>query len=234
MDKLNVLKEKDFDREKAQKEVVRIIAKTEQDIKKLTDSAEEKKIYLIIDNKREINKRLKKHFEFLYLGRFQYSYQYSTKEIIDRIEYEYNHRFETVLREIGFISIDEKNKTIKARKKYNFLDYDELYRLKYVSCLDLKKDNIEIIKEYKNLNIEFRFKELEHYDIFKTLVFWSNETTNNIINNAPDELIKEYKTKRKESHYNELYVLYEWAKINNLNTHIKPMNKHLINKAWVV
>ena len=227
---MKVLNIGEFDKKHYETELKNIFSSVQEDINFLKSESDKRDIYLNL-NERDINeKRILNKFHFLRLFNISIGYSY-TEDLLNDVERCFNNRINQVLREIKFISLDEKKQTIKVKKRYNFLDYNEFYKLGYIG-FNIKKEDVEILKEYKNLNVEFKFKSHEHYETFKNIVFWSNKETEFISNNTPDGLIKAYKEKQKIPHENEFYLIYEFARDKGINTNKTPINQNVINKAW--
>jgi len=240
MKELKVLKEMSFDRVEAItkiKESFKNLEEVTEQIKKLSD---DNAIYTTIDDTREREKRIKNHFYFLHNTRFKYSWQSSDEDLLNEIEGEFKRRFRTALQCINFVSLNEKTQVIKVKKPYSFSGI-ELYYLNRVGEFQTNlnetgkdSDSIEILKEYQNSNVEFKFKSIIDYEMFKAMVFYSTETTQYICNNAPDEIIKKYKEEYKLKHHNECAGVYCWIRETKKFSHseIVAINYHLINKAW--
>jgi len=227
--KINNIK---FNKENALNQLNLKFNELSKNIKYLEQKAEEYKIYIQTNESNEREKIIYKLFPFMRLKEFHiYNYNNYQNELINNIEQQYKNKFKNVLIEIGFISINEKTKVIRC-KKYHYLN---LYPLTYVADwqtnLNSEEESIKIIKEYKNGNIDFIFKEEFDYLKFKEIVFYSNETTLFICDNAPTELITKYKELYKNKGLNEYIVLREWAEQQKLKD-INNINYYLINKSW--
>jgi hypothetical protein len=234
MQELKILNEKIINREDIKKELEIIFKNVKDNITFLNSESEKRKIYITISESRELEKAVHEKFKYTYLENSRYNYYKINDNLINSIETAFYHRFRNVLNKIGFISINEKNKTIKVKASYNQIN---LYYLNYIATFEGNlNDNseIEIIKEYKNNTIEFKFKNSVNYDLFNSIVFFHNDITQYIINNIDDNTIQKYKEKLKEKHYNEFSVIYEWIQKNNklnFNIHLKPINFKLLNKC---
>ena len=162
----------------------------------LNKIAEKTGIYLNIDETREKEKILKKMYPFLYNTRFKHTYDMSTN--LNNIEKEYKNRIQTALNEICFVKLNEKTKIITCKEEYGHI---KLYPLVHIADFENDLYNLEttttIIKKFKNGNVDFKFNSENDFLMFEELVYYSNELTQYIINNVPDEVIVEYKEKKK-------------------------------------
>ena len=236
---MKYLKQPKFNTKEAETKINDTLNKLEKNIKTIENTAKEKNIYVRIEETREREKVIKELYPFLYNTNRTFNKYGDIKGIVEDILYEYNHRIRTALFNCGFVSINEKTKVIKCKKKYSFGDID-LYSLNHIANFNTNLNNtgkdsesITILKEYGNLNVEFKFKNEDDYNIFKELVFYSNDETEFIINNAPEEVKQEYKEKKKTDYLNEVSVLYSWSKENFKGfSYNSPINTYLINKVW--
>jgi len=232
---ITTLKEMKFNTTQAESKINKSFAKLEKDITSINKIAEAKKIYIKVDEQREKEKILMGLYPFIRLG-YQSSLRYSSvSEILKEIENKFYSRFKNALQDIGFKSINEKTKTIKCSKKYNFLGLD-LYPLNLVAefpeeLKSMDDTQINVLKTHKNLNVEFSFKTELEWNIFKEIVFHNTELTQRIINTSPNDTIEAYKEAYKTKHLNECSIIYQ-AFENESFIDRNAINYNLINKAW--
>ena len=238
LNKITTLKQPKFNELKAEKDLKKALDKLSLDIIKVNDLATSKNIYVHVDETMERKKVISSLFPFLHNTQRTFN-KYEIKDIVKDVSFEYDQRIRTALSCVGFQSINEKTKTIKCHKTHSFGNIN-LYFLNRVAEFqtnlnDTGKDSecIEILREYQNLNVEFQFKNDVDYETFKELVYFCNDETKFIINNAPKEVIEAYADKKKEKYYNEVCVLHEWSKANFKEfSYSNPINTTLINKCW--
>jgi len=233
---IKVLTNPQFNREEAQKKINEAMTLLKENINTLNNIAEKNKIYITIDETREREKIITSLFPFMYNESFSYSNFYGKngeEKLLNTLERAYNNRMNQALNEIRFISLNEKTKVIKCRKDY----YLHLHPLNQVATfennINSTNDAVDIIKEYANGNIEFKFKSNIDYETFKAIVYHHTPSTQEIINKATDEEIKKYLEAKKKKHINEYYFIHEIKERLGLKPY-DSINYNLINKAWGV
>ena len=170
--------------------VEKIIKEVKQDAEFLEQRAKELNLYISIDLIREKEKRLNKNYPFLYLSGINMVNYNSNKlnKLVDELKRQYKDRYNRLLRELGFISLNLKTGTIKARGSYGNIPIYYLGYLEEFEDLNLNDKDIEILTKYKNGNIEFKFKDVEIFNKFKdVVVFHINEETEYILKNITAE-----------------------------------------------
>jgi len=179
--------------------VEKIIKEVKQDADFLEQRAKELNLYISIDLTREKEKRLNKNYPFLYLSRINMINFNSNKlnELVDEIKKRYKDRYNRLLRELGFISLNLKTGTIKARGSYGYIPIYYLGYLEEFEDLNLNDKDIEILTKYKNGNIEFKFRDTEIFNKFKDVVFYTNEETEYILKNITAEETEKFLNSKK-------------------------------------
>jgi len=207
------------------KNVEKIIKEVRQDVEFLGKKAEDLNIYISVDLIREKEKRLNKNYPFLYLSGINMINYNSNKlnKLVDEIKRRYKNRYKTLLRELGFISLNLKTGTIKVRGSYGNIQIYYLGYLEEFKNFNLNDKDIEIIKEYKNGNIEFKFKDVEIFNKFKDVVFYTNEETEYILKNITTEEKQKFLNAEKLN-INKYWLCREIIERGNLQN-----TEHLIN-----
>lgn len=225
-----------MNKEKLNKELQELFNNVKTNIKEIEELAEEKNIYIKIDESREVEKRIIKKYPFTYLSNNRKAYYYINENLINDILHDYENQFFNVLNNIGFISLNEKNQTFKVNKKYG------MFSLHYLKYIDEKfitpnfNDNefIEVIKEYKNGTAEIKFKNSENFKILKKIVFYTNKSTEFILNNITEETKEKFIKASKEKHFNEYYILHQFLEDNfKERNNRERININLIKKVFL-
>ena len=230
MNTIKTLNQSEFNKEFNLIKIDLKIKEVKEKIKVLNECSEKLKIYIQIDERREIEKGLKVVYPFLYNDSHFNAY-YQPKDNINQIKKAYECRQQTFLNCIGFKSINEKTKTIKCNYSYSL----GLYKINYITNLNLNgddKDYINIVKKYQNGNVEFTFKSEYSfiYDILREIIYYNNKCTNYVINNITPKILKEYKETKKKPYLNETQILYRMLP-ENLKRNGERLNINLINKV---
>lgn len=243
--KIEVLEEVKFNRPEAKRKIKQLVKQLYSDVEQIETKANELNVYVRVDKGNEYEKRIIEAFPFLRVAYntpswFNYrENEESLNKLVNTLEKYFKERFKNALSKIGFISLNENNKTIKVKREYStFLN---LHYLSYIATLpdgdikkgDFEKVHITILKEYNNGNVEFKFNSEDNYNIFKELVFYSTAATQEVINKADDVTIMKYKEAKRTKHLNERFVIYKWMENNNIEFKERhAINYNLINKAW--
>jgi hypothetical protein len=186
----------EFDTKKARDLILLHFGILEEKIKKINGLSEKEGIYINIDERREKEKIIYNLFPYVYLGYNINLSVYKLNNLVEEIKQKFYNRFQNVLNDIGFISINEKNKIIKLNPKYNLIDLHLLNRL--IKGLDFNQNDLFIItKEFNNGNKEIKFKEDKYLEVLKEIVFYRNNKTDYILENITEEAKQEYMKAKK-------------------------------------
>ena len=109
---IEVLKEKEFNKEEAEQKIKSSFEQLEKDIKEINTLAENKGIYLRVEETREKEKLIKQLFPFMHNETGNLSV-YRINETLKTVEYCFYRRFQTALYNVGFVRLNDKTKVVK-------------------------------------------------------------------------------------------------------------------------